>query len=256
MFELFSDIFACRDNALRRVDARAKLAIAAAMILASLLSEQLLLPALFFSICLFTLLCLRIPARIVILRLAIPLGIVFVLVVLNGFLSGTHPIFFVSVFGHPLQFTVDGLRAGLVMGSHVLGAVSVMLTLSVSTPTHEIFHCLRWLRISRNWVEVALLMYRHTFSLVDQAAELEAAQRVRLGYTGLHRSLTSAGALVGSVLIRSLEQGVHTHEAMQVRGYTGHMPFGPMPRMNNADRALIVVGVLCVFCAYGWLEVR
>jgi cobalt/nickel transport system permease protein len=62
-----------------------------------------------------------------------------------------------------------------------------------------------------------------------------AAQRVRLGYCGLKRSLNSLGVLSGVVIVKSLEQAQRTHEAMLARGYKGHTPFGPMPALSPKD---------------------
>ncbi len=256
MLELFSDIFACRDNALRRIDPRAKLAVAITIILATVTAQRPLFPVLMLVCCLTTLLALKMPVRIIALRMTIPMSIVSVLVILNAFMTGTHVLYSFLLFDFPLEITTDGLWQGVLMGSRVLGAVSAILVLSFATPTHDIFRALRWLGISRDWVEVALLMYRHIFTLLDQATDMEAAQRVRLGYSGVRRSLSSMGALVGSVLIRSLDQGMRTHEAMQVRGYHGHMPYGPMPRMNTLDRSFAILGTLTVLTAYALLEWR
>ena len=109
------------------------------------------------------------------------------------------------------------------MGSRVLGSVSVVLLLSSVTPAHRIFHSLRWLGVPRGWVEIATLMYRYIFTLLDQTADVLAAQRVRLGYSGLKRSLVSLGVLTGAVIVQSLEQATRTYEAMSLRGYQGQI---------------------------------
>ena len=72
---------------------------------------------------------------------------------------------------------------GVLLGSRVLGAVSVMLLLSSVTPAYKIFGALRWFHVPEGWVEIALLVYRYTFLLSDQTADIAAAQRVRLGYS-------------------------------------------------------------------------
>ena len=106
-----------------------------------------------------------------------------------------------------------------------------MLLFSLVTPAHRIFHALLWFRIPQGWVEIAMLMYRYIFSLLDDTADVAAAQRVRLGYNGTRRSLSSIGSLAGAVIIRSLDQAAHTHEAMSLRGYGGLIPFAPLPEM-------------------------
>jgi cobalt/nickel transport system permease protein len=221
MFELFSDIFACRDNALTRVDPRAKLLAAVALILAVVFSTKVFLPLAMALISLTAMLALSIPLRLVLFRLAGPMGIVLVIVVLQSFLTPGEPILQISSLGYHFAATDQGLWKGLLLGSKVIGAVSVVLLLSFVTPAYKIFHSLRWFRIPETWVEMALLVYRYTFALLDHAADVAAAQRTRLGYSSLPRSLASMGVLAGAVVTRSLDQALRTYEAMVLRGYRG-----------------------------------
>jgi cobalt/nickel transport system permease protein len=127
-----------------------------------------------------------------------------------------------------------------------------MLLLGCVTPAHQLFHALRWLGVPRTWVEVALLMYRYIFVLLDEAGDVVTAQRVRLGYAGVSRSLSSLGVLSGTVIVRSLDQSERTHEAMMLRGYKGSMPFGPLPALGWTERLLmlfvplLMAGLFCL----------
>ena len=250
MLDLFSDIFAYRDNSWTQMDPRGKLVLSLAAILGVLLSRGMVFPLTVFTIGLGAMLSLRLPARLVLARLAAPLGIVMVLVLLQAVLFGRTEIFSFSLLGMRVTCKQEGLWRGLLMGSKVLGAVSVMLWLSLVTPAHKIFHALLWFRVPQGWVEIAMLMYRYIFSLLDDTADVAAAQRVRLGYRGIRRSLSSFGALAGAVIIRSLDQASSTHEAMILRGYKGFIPFGPMPAMGRIDRLRMASGlaILAVAC--------
>jgi cobalt/nickel transport system permease protein len=205
MHELFSDIFAYRDNELARIDPRVKIVIALTLIATVVLSKQPLFPILVFVSCTAGMLLMRMPVKLVLLRLMAPIGIVLVLVLLQAFLTGATPLASFSFASWKLIATEEGLRRGVVLGSRVLGAVSVMLLLSFVTPAHKIFAGLRWFRISEGWVEIALLMYRYTFVLLDQAADIAAAQRVRLGYSSPRHSLSSIGLLAGTLVARSMD---------------------------------------------------
>lgn len=247
MFDLFSDIFTYRDNALTRTDPRAKLVIAVAALIAVLTAESVFLPLCVFGVCLGTVAALRIPAKLVAARLVAPLSIVAVLVVIQTFFTGTTPLFAVSLAGWQFTAKSEGLRQGAFLGARVLGSVSVVFLLSVVTPAHRIFQAFRWFRISRNWLEIAILMYRYIFVLMDQVADLAAAQRLRLGYTARGRAMRSFTALAGSTIIHSLEQAKRTHDAMRLRGYRGTMPFGPLPALGRRDRwitALCLAGIV------------
>ncbi|MBU3932225.1 MAG: cobalt ECF transporter T component CbiQ [Proteobacteria bacterium] len=254
MFDLFSDIFTYRDNALTRIDPRAKLLIALAALIAVVTAERIVLPLAVLAFCLGAVAILRIPAKLVACRLAAPLSIVAVLVVIQTFVTGKTPLFAFTFAGWQFTAKAEGFRQGTLLGAHVLGAVSVVFLLSIVTPAHRIFQALRWFRISRNWLEIAILMYRYIFVLMDRVADLAAAQRLRLGYTARGRALRSFTTLAGATIIHSLEQAQRTHDAMRLRGYRGTMPFGPLPPLGRRDRLILVSCLIGIAAAYGLLE--
>ena len=125
MFDLFSDIFTYRDNALTRIDPRVKLLIALAALIAVVTAERTVLP----------LARLRASASAPSrpsgsrrsssrCRLAAPLSIVAVLVVIQTFVTGTTPLFAFTLGGWTLTAKAEGLRQGTLLGARVLGAVS------------------------------------------------------------------------------------------------------------------------------------
>jgi cobalt/nickel transport system permease protein len=248
MFELFSDIFTCRDNALRRIDPRPKLVAAFAAIVTVILSTHVALPLAVFAACLLTLAILRMPMKLVLLRLAAPLGVALMVLALQTLLIGETPLARWPVAGAHLTLFREGLDRGVLIASRVLGAVSVMLLLSFVTPAHQIFNSLRWFRVPTGWVEIAMLMYRYVFALIELTDDMVEAQRLRLGYDGARRSLSSLGTLAGAVTLRSLEQAIHTHEAMMVRGYRGSIPFGPLPHLATRDRWIMALAPLIALC--------
>jgi cobalt/nickel transport system permease protein len=249
MFDLFSDIFTYRDNALTRIDPRVKLVIALVVLVAVLTAERIVLPLFVFGICLATVVVLRIPARLIAARLAAPLSIVAVLVVIQTFVTGTTPLFTIALGGWQFTAKAEGLRQGAFLGSRVLGAVSVVFLLSIVTPAHRIFQALRWFRSSRNWLEIAILMYRYIFVLMDRVSDLAAAQRLRLGYTARGRAMRSFTALAGATIIHSLEQSQRTHNAMRLRGYRGTMPFGPLPALGRRDKLILTLCLIGIASA-------
>ena len=250
MFDIFSDIFARRENALTKVDPRAKLVVTFAVICVVILSARPLLPVCVAGACMATMLALRIPIRLICIRLMAPMGIVFVLVVLKTFLTKGTPIVALSILGQNFIASAEGLRHGVVLGSRVLGAVSVMLLLSSVAPAHQIFHALRWFRAPESWVEIALLIYRYVFALLDQTSDVIVAQRVRLGYSSVTRSLSSVSVLAGTVVGRSMDQAMSTFEAMTLRGYKGRYPFAPLPAMRRSDWEIMLASCALAVVAY------
>ena len=249
LFDLFSDIFTYRDNVLTRIDPRVKLLIALVALIAVVTAQGAALPLLFLVLCLGSVAALRIPAKLVAARLAAPLSIVAVLVILQMFLVGTTPLFSFRLAGWELSARAEGLHQGALLGARCLGAVAVVFLLSVVTPAHRIFQALRWFKISRNWLEIALLMYRYIFVLMDRVADLAAAQKLRLGYTSGKRALSSFTALAGATLIHSLEQAERTHHAMRLRGYRGTMPCGPLPPLSGKDCLVLALALIAIAAA-------
>ncbi|MHB8770964.1 MAG: cobalt ECF transporter T component CbiQ [Syntrophales bacterium] len=246
MFDLFSDIFTYRDNALTRIDPRAKLLIALAALVAVVTAERVAVPLLLAGICLGAVAGLRVPLRIVAARLAAPLGVAALLVALQTFVTGSTPLYSFTLAGWQLTLKAEGLRQGTLLASRVLGALSVVFLLGLVTPAHRIFQALRSFGISQTWLEVAILMYRYIFVLMDRTANIAAAQRIRLGYRGWRRSLGSFATLAGATLIHSCEQAERTGAAMRLRGYGGTMPFGPLPAVSGRDRLILAVSVLLI----------
>jgi cobalt/nickel transport system permease protein len=180
------------------------------------------------------------------LRLLTPLSTVAVLIMIQTFTLGTTPLASWEIGGWTVTARAEGLRQGLFLGARVLGALSVVLILGITTPAHRIFQALRGFRISRDWVEIAILMYRYIFVLMDRAGDLAAAQRLRLGYRTPRRSLASLGALAGATIVHSFEQAGRTHDAMRLRGYGGTMPFGELPALERRDQRILISGLIII----------
>lgn len=233
---LFSDIFARQDNWLARLDPRAKLVVAGAALLGLLGSAHSALPLAVFACCTAMTVAVGVPARQVAVRLVPPLAMAGTAVALRWWLEAAS------------------LQSGGALAARVLGGVSVLLLLSAVTPAHQIFHALRALGMPRDWVEVALLMYRYIFILLDLVDDMTAAQKVRLGYVDLRRGFTSAGVVAGSVILRSVDQAVTAHEAMRVRGYGGEMPFGSRPGLRRRDWLAMAGAAILLGGAYWMLE--
>jgi cobalt/nickel transport system permease protein len=81
-----------------------------------------------------------------------------------------------------------------------------------------------------------------------------SAQRTRLGYSTVKRSLSSVGVLAGTVITRSMDQAMRTYEAMTLRGYQGSMPFGPMPGLKATDAMKLAVVLPLIFTVFLIME--
>jgi cobalt/nickel transport system permease protein len=234
VFDLFLDIFSYHRNSLSRLDPRLKITAALTALVCIMLSRHAYLPLGIFVLCLSCLVVLKVPMKLIFGRFALPMMFVLVLILLQAVAPGRQE-------GGKTVF-----QAGFLLGSKVLGGLSVVILLSTVTPAHRIFRALRALGVPDGWVEIALLMYRSIFVLLEHASDGACAQRVRLGYHGLRRTVSSLGTLAGSVLVRSLDQSRQTYEAMQLRGYAGSVPGEPLPRLTVKEVVLTLCACLAV----------
>ncbi len=203
--EVFSDCFAQKKNYLTDIDTRIKMIFTAAAIIIVVLSKHLCVPLIAFFLSLVFLLSIRIPVRVILFRLAAPLSVL-----------GT--IFFIQVFLLALTASEGFLTVG-----KALGAVSLIIFLSMTTPLNKLLNACRWFKLPDTWIEIALLSYRYIFVLFEDALTIRDAQRVRLGYSGIAKSLKSFGELMGSTVIRAYDRSEAAYEAMLLRGYNGAM---------------------------------
>ncbi len=223
--EIFSDIFAHRDNYLSRLDVRVKLVFTLASLVLIISSGGVFLP---LSMCIFSFLILStisIPLRLAAFRMLAPLWIASIIIALQVFFYGEHRLFELQVFAWDLVGYREGLERGTLIASKVLGAGSMLLFLSMTTPVNKIFACLRHLKFPAAWVEVAMFTYRYIFVFIEGMTNVKDAQRVRLGYSSWKRGMNSFGILAGSVLLRAYDQADSTFQAMRLRGYSGEIPY-------------------------------
>ena len=227
--EIFSDRFAQRVNYLTEVDARSKMLFVAAAIIMVVSSRNPYVPLIVFSLSLIFLLGIRIPLRIILFRVAAPLGI-------------AGAILFMQIFFYGMA---EGLARGFLIMAKVLGAVSVIIFLSMTTPVNKLLNAARWFKVPDTWVEIAMLSYRYSFVLLEDAVTIRNAQKVRLGYSGLARSLRSFGELMGSTVIRTYDRSIAVYESMALRGYNGTMQnVAWEERFGIKDAAAVIVFII------------
>lgn len=146
--------------------------------------------------------------------------------------------------------TSGGLERGLEIALRILGGMGVLLFFSLTTPLPELLRAARFFRCPPVLVELALIMYRYIFLLLEEGIRIRSAQRSRLGYVDLRRSLRSGGMLGGMLVLRSYDRAERSFAAMRCRGYCGALPAprpGPVP---GRDWGMLVVGWLVLLGLY------
>lgn len=149
-----------------------------------------------------------------------------------------------------LLVTAGGLWRGLEIALRLLGGMGVLLFFSLTTPLPELLRAARFFRTPPVLVELALIMYRYVFLLLEEGTRIRSAQRSRLGFVDLRSSLRSAGILGGMLVLRSYDRAERSFAAMRCRGYNGELPARQPGAVPGRDWAALVLGLLLLTALY------
>jgi cobalt/nickel transport system permease protein len=241
--EIFSESFH-KNNVLVKVDARIKVVVTFALLFMVLSYKGVMFPLIMAGAAFLICAIMRVPLRILTLRMAQPVFIASVILLLKLFFSGNQELFSVNLLGLDLAGHRDGLMEGLIITSRIMGGVSLIIALGFATPFIEFMAALSWLRIPKIFIEIMMFAYRYLFVFLDDANTIYSAQKNRLGYSGIRKGLHSFGVLTGSLVLRGFEQSQKTADAMMQRGYTGDMPLlkgRPLRSFEIVTAVLIVI---------------
>ncbi|MFC1943841.1 cobalt ECF transporter T component CbiQ [Chloroflexota bacterium] len=254
---VFSDVFAHKENLVTGIEARTKIAFIAVALLVNLLSPTIYTPIGIAFFCFTTLLAIKIPPKLLLLRLAMPLMMAVAVLITQIFFYGTTPMFTISFWGWHLIGYEEGLARGFLIMFRVIGGVSLILFLSMSTPTNKLFLAASWFRLPKIFIELTLLVYRYIFVLIAEVVTIRDAQKVRLGYHNWHQSMRSVGVLGGSLILRAYDRAERVYEAMSARGYSGTIPIEYTEPFSKKDLVTVIClsTVLAIFYLMGQLGI-
>jgi cobalt ECF transporter T component CbiQ len=235
---LFSEGVARVPGVLQSLDARAKLGGLLALILAAVLSHELLVLA--------ALLVLALSLAAITGRGAFPIlfrawlaGVALTGIAAAGALVLTpgEPI---AQLPFGLAITRQGSLAFSFLLGRVLTATTLSLVLVLSTRWAELLRALRMVGMPAILIAIIAMTYRYLFVLLEIAAELFDGRRSRrVGSLPARVERRLAGATAGALLTRTLVLTEDVHQAMQSRGFRGDVHVLDQPRMGVRDWAAL-----------------
>ncbi len=126
--------------------------------------------------------------------------------------------------------------------------VSAVLVLIGVTSFHGVCAALEKLGLPAPLVTQLLVLYRYLFVLVEEAARMDRARSLRsFGRRG--RGLRTAGALLGTLLLRTWGRAERIHMAMLSRGFDGVFRF-QRPLRFGASGLVFIGGWSTLFLAF------
>jgi len=136
------------------------------------------------------------------------------------------PVLSLVALSIPLSqgFTLSWMQvAATIVGRGVISFLAGLWLIRV-LPFDQLLVTLRALKLPAVVVASLAMMHRYLFVLWEEIARLKTARRARsLGHANTITQWMAGVALVGTLVIRSLDRGHRIHRAMLARGWDGHI---------------------------------
>ncbi|WP_048202554.1 cobalt ECF transporter T component CbiQ [Methanocaldococcus bathoardescens] len=212
------------NNNLRNINPKLKVIFAILSLFICVASKSVIVPLIITIIMIYlTLFKAKVPKKIYLTLFFPVFGFGLFTLIFMAFWYGTTEMYSFKIFGFTIGFYKEGLDMGLLVFSRMLGGVASTLFLALTTPMTEIFYILRSLGLPSVVVDIAMMMYRYIFVLLDELIRMQNAQETRLGYKDLKTTYKSLGMLASNLFIRTWEKGEQLFITMSSRGYDGEL---------------------------------
>ena len=133
-----------------------------------------------------------------------------------------------------------------------------MFTLACSTPMIDLLSSLRRTRIPDALIEIAALIYRFSFGLLESAGAVHQAQEARLGYATRSAAMRSASMGVAVLFLRSWDRARRLEAGLAGRGYEDALRTLEPARLRSTGFLVTSVAALALLAAgsVGWVVLR
>ena len=220
--ELLEDI--AQKNGLREINTYLKLTAGLGAILLCLLSTSYL-PPLFIALLLTgaILILARVDAKTYAELFVVPLWFALMSVAGIILITGGQDVFWSwdLLPSFSLSITRESINQGVLVFCRVIGGMSAMIFIALTTPMTDIFIVFRQSRVPEVVIDLMMIIYRTIFILIDQVIQIYNAQLMRLGYSTWRESIHSFAFLCGAAFIASWDAGEDLIRAMDARCYDG-----------------------------------
>ena len=209
------------DTPLRSLDGRVKTVFFLVGIIVAAFVEHWYLAAALWVAAIAIFSTLRLPWRLLALRLVIPFGVAWLVFLTLLFTNGSHPL--VTVLRQPFVLVIysEGLWRGILIMLRILAAVTMACVLSFSTPMMEILETLRTFKVPNIIIDIADMMFRYVFIMMAVARNMHHAQISRTPRRlSLKEQMRNIATVAIHVITKSLDRSTKIYGAMLARGYS------------------------------------
>ena len=222
--ELYAEIDrSAYTNALAKSSPTTKTFFALSALAISVSSPTFIVPIVVFTICTILILGLaKVKAHLYLDLFVYPTYMLTIsCIFLALFFGSGAPLIEIPLPWFTWSIFKSGISTSVNTFLRVEGALSCLFFLVLTTSITDLCVLLRRVHIPQVMVEMSLLIYRYIFVFLEVSEKMSLAQKLRLRRSGWLNSIRSLAMLIGSLFIRTLDQGERTLVAMTARGYDG-----------------------------------
>jgi cobalt/nickel transport system permease protein len=191
----------------------------------------------------------RVPARDVARAAAVPAGFI-----LAGTVAQAISLRWSGGLPSPELTRAALLQAGFT-GLRALACVAALLGLALTTPVSDILRLLRRAGLGREVGDIAMMMFRLIWVLLDCVESGVTAQASRLGYSSRRRRIRSLGLLLAALLPRVLGRARRLEQGLGARGYEGELRFLTPVRPVSRRRLAGILALLSIIALLGRMSI-
>lgn len=233
------------------LDGRVKLVLLLAALIVNLLAGGLRVPLLLMLLAAVLVKAAGVPLRAFAKRMAVPALIAAVALLTQLFwVKEGELLLRVPLLAWEWSITSGGLGRGLELALRILGGMGVLLFFALSTPLPELLRAARFFRCPPVLVELAMIMYRYIFLLLEEGVRIRNAQKSRLGFAGLRAGLNSSTILGGMLILRTFDRAERNFAAMLCRGYRGALTDVMIRPLPKRDWAVLLFGLVLLLAIF------
>ena len=151
--------------------------------------------------------------------------------------------------GLRVQITRAGLETAGQLSVRAIAATLAMFTLACSTPMIDLLSSLRRARVPDPLIEIAALIYRFSFGLLESAGAIHSAQEARLGYATRSAAMRSASMGVAVLFLRSWDRARRPEAGLAGRGYEDALRTLEPQRLRSVSFLVASISILAVLVA-------
>jgi cobalt/nickel transport system permease protein len=151
----------------------------------------------------------------------------------------------------PLAITItpESIVAAQHPFTRALGGAAAMSFLAFTTPMVDLLDLGRRAGVPVLLLDLATLIYRFIFVLLDSLQRIVVAQETRLGYSSMRRSINSAALVASQLLIDTYRRSQRLQTALDSRGFTGDLRVLPAEYQKSRLAWLVMVALVASLVA-------